>query len=205
MLRMQLLNLLLALRLSRRLPSLLLLLVLLGLGSPTAAEWLAYGPADRAARQDLELPGCRAALDLTEPFGPDDSNEFTASGQAEALNCELESWRRTPGMIAPQDVALHEAQINAHLQRLMDRLSLGVATGKCDSANPQVPSGCFGNVVIARRAAYLTAYILNRYTERSWEAETLDSAGALYRNVNWWQGLGNGGNSFVPLIGMPHQ
>jgi hypothetical protein len=191
-----------ALLLPRRLGPAIALLLPLGLALPVSAEWVAYSAADRSVRQEAALPACRAALDLAEPFGPDDTNEFTTNSQAEFLNCELEAWRRDPGLVALPDVAQREAEVNAHLRRLLERVALGIAAPKCTGKNPQVPSGCFTNIVIARMAGHLTAYILNRYTERTWEPATLETARALYRDPNWWQGLGSGGNSFTPLIGM---
>jgi hypothetical protein len=172
------------------------------LAATTAVALEPYGATERAARQDADLDACRAVLDLAEPFGADYSNEFDARGQAFALNCELESWRRGRAVVSPAQTAEREAEINAHLLRLMSRLALGIATRACESVRPQTPSGCLSNVVIARRAAHVTAYILNRYTERSWEPATLEGARELYRSEHWYQGPANGGNSVVPLIGM---
>ncbi|MFI5217837.1 MAG: hypothetical protein ACHQ3O_14955, partial [Candidatus Limnocylindria bacterium] len=65
------------------------------LASPAASDWETYGPADRAARQDAALGACRTDLDLDEQFGAGSSSEYTVDQQAVALNCELESWRRS--------------------------------------------------------------------------------------------------------------
>jgi hypothetical protein len=170
------------------------------LASPAASDWETYGPADRAARQDAALGACRTDLDLDEQFGAGSSSEYTVDQQAVALNCELESWRRS--LHTPGDPGEHEEEINAHLRRLMDRIALGISVTTCTSTSPRTPSGCFENNVIARAAAHLTAYILNRYTERSWETATLDTAKDLYRSTDWWQGLPTAGNSTLPLIGM---
>ena len=162
-----------------------------------------YTADDRKARQDLELPGCAQDFNIGLIYDGLWTNEFTTDAQAVALNCELEMWHRDPDRVDPADVAQREADINAHLRRLMDRIVRGNEQPPCASTSPQNPEDCFTNTVIARKAGHMVAYILNRYTERTWEQATFDQALVLFSHHRWPDvEFENPGNSYMPIIGM---
>lgn len=185
-------------------PSWLCLLgVLVAPAEDAFAQIPSYGPSERLALQEPMLAACRAELDLNEMFPDNDSHEFTVYGQAEALICELEAWRL--GLFTPPDEVAYELALNTLMQAMLGRLGAGLHEDPCGEGGPAETPGCLVNIVIARMAGHMTAYVLNRYTECGWDSTTRQMAGDLYRDTEWTAAVlavQGPGNSFVPLVGM---
>lgn len=194
---------------------------------------LKYTLSDLRERQRALLPACRDKLDLETEL--ERGNEFAVFGQTVGLLCELEAQERLePGEDPdPPSPLPSPPALQAYWVRLVDRLNYLLDNVHNQVVCPAAPPECsastqcttlphtaccewvhqsckdIANIVIARQAAFLLAYVMHQHhptlLQVPIDPEAIDAFAALARHPVLSPPLlptGPPGNLEIPLYGL---